>query len=74
MGGNKLPKASATVTKTRWAEIYCEPKLICGPDQNLRGAGFGQWALSLTRGLKDNLLALVCPIILVWLVMCAFVF
>ena len=45
---NISAKTSEKVTKTKWAKMYCEPKLICGPDHNLRGAGFGPRALSLT--------------------------
>ena len=51
-----LTKTSAKVTtmpekatKTRWAKMYCEPQLIREPDHNLRGAGFGPRALSLTH-------------------------
>ena len=40
---------------TRWAKMYCESKLICGPDQNLLGAGFGPRALSLTRAVSSSL-------------------
>ena len=45
----KNNKNVGKVSKSSWVKMYREPKLICGPDQNLRGAGFGPRALSLTR-------------------------
>ena len=45
----KSDKNFENATETRRADIFCEPKLISGPDQKLQGAGFGPWALSLTH-------------------------